>query len=28
VVLNFLNLVVKGIEKVWKTIFKNAWEPC
>jgi len=27
-VLAFLNLVLKGIEKVWKIIFKNMWEPC
>jgi len=26
-VLNFLNLVLKGIEKLWKMIFKNTWEP-
>jgi len=27
-VLNFLNLVLKVIEKLWKMIFLNAWEPC
>jgi len=28
VVLNFLNLVLKSVENVWKMIFKNTWEPC
>jgi len=27
-VLNILNLVLKGIEKVRKMLFKNGWEPC
>jgi len=26
-VFNFINLVLKGIEKVWKMIFLNVWEP-